>query len=82
MQQDPQAVVGEVPEAVAGAFHFLDEQVQALGGAVGSTGEVVVEDLGAPPLQGPSERSDLLNGVQAAALDRAVQKQTGLSGCR
>ena len=63
---------------MAGALDLLDEQVQALGGAVGGTGEVVVEDLGAPALEGPSELSDFLNRVQAAALDRTVQQQAGI----
>ena len=34
VQQDPQPVVGEAPESVAGAFDFLDEEVQAFGRAV------------------------------------------------
>jgi len=40
---------------VAGAFDFLDDQVQGFGGAVGSAGGVVVEDLATPP--GPAVAS-------------------------
>jgi hypothetical protein len=49
VQQQPQAVVGEVAETVSDALDLLDEQIHGLGGPVGAAlGRMEGEDLGFP----------------------------------
>jgi hypothetical protein len=45
VKQDPQAVVLEAGEAMAGSLDPLHAQVHALGGTVGGPGAVMVQDL-------------------------------------
>jgi len=66
--------VVKATEAVAGSFHFLDDQVPAFGGSVGGAGVVMVEDLGPPLLEGTAEGLDLGNVVTAAGDDRLVEE--------
>ena len=80
VQQDPQSVVGEAPEAVACALDLLDEEVQAFGRPVRRAGAVMVCDLLAPARQCPTEGSDLLDPVGAAPLDRLLDEQLGFGG--
>ena len=50
-------------------FTFLMTQVQPFGGSVGGAGGVMVEDLGAPPPEGPAEGLDLGDVVAGAGDD-------------
>ena len=53
VQQQPQAVVGEVAEAVPDPLDLLDQQVDSLGGPVGAAaGGMPGEDLGLPDPDG------------------------------
>ena len=77
MEQDAEPVVVEVAEPVAASFDLFDGQVQSFGGAVGSAGAVVVEDLGLPFGEGPPEASDFLYPVVSASGDGFVQPEFG-----
>ena len=76
VEEDAEPIVVEVAEPVAASFDLFDGQVQSFGGAVGSAGAVVVEDLGLPFGEGPSEASDFLYPVVSASGDGFVQQQS------
>jgi hypothetical protein len=78
MKEHAEAVVVEPPHSEPAALHPLHAQVQPFGGTVAGTRVVVGEDLGAPRLQGATERADLLDVVVSAALDRLVDEGGGL----
>ena len=60
VQQQPQPVVGEVPEAMADPLHLLDQQVHGFGGSVGAaSGGMEGEDLGLPGSYGVSQPGQL-----------------------
>ena len=60
VQQQPQPVVGEVTEAVPDPLHFLDEQVDRLGGPVGTAaGGMSSQDLGLPGPDGAGQPRQL-----------------------
>jgi len=70
--------VVESAESVAGSFDLFDDQVQAFGGSVGSTGGVMVQHFGAPPGEGVAEGLDLGYVVSVAAEDGLVDEGGGV----
>ena len=65
VEQHPQPVVLEGAEAMAAPLDLLHEQVQPFGRAVGGTGVVMGQDLGAPSSQGVagSTRPSVVDGL-------------------
>jgi hypothetical protein len=59
VEQDPDAVVGEVPEPEGDSFDPFDEVVRGFGGGVGEVAAVPVRDGYSPPSEGPAEAADL-----------------------
>jgi hypothetical protein len=70
----------ETGAATPGTLDLLRAQVDALGRAVGTTGPMVVQDLGAPTLECLSERADLFDLVALASDDGLVEQNPGLLG--
>jgi hypothetical protein len=67
VQEQPQAVVVEVAEAVAAALDLLDKQVQRLGGPIGAAaGGMEGEDLGLLGPDGAGKARQLWNLTPSA----------------
>src|SRR4051794_4441569 len=75
--EDSKAVVVEVPEAVAAALHALDDQVPALGAAVGEPAIEVVDDLAAPTANGSGEALELADAAGGEDGEPAIQEGFG-----
>jgi hypothetical protein len=79
VQQQPQPIVGEVAEAVPDPLHLLDQQVDGLGGPVGTAiGSRPSEDLGLSGSYGASQPGQLGDLDAIAPAVKAIQ---GGAGC-
>ncbi len=67
----------EAGEATARTLDLLHAHIEAFCRAVAGTGPVVVQDLGAPTLEGGAERTDLFDLLALAPDDGLVEEHTG-----
>ena len=67
VEQEPEAVVLEVAEAVADPFDLFDQQVHGFGWSVGQAGAVPAQDLGFPAAHRRGEAAEL-DDVGCAAM--------------
>ena len=82
-EQDPDPVVGEVPEPVGQGAGLLDDTVDRPAAAVGdTTGGEVGQDLGSPLPQGPTESDDSLMGQVCRASSQLLGQLTARGGGR
>src|SRR3954451_23414797 len=70
-------VVVEVPEPVAAAFHALDDEVPALGAAVGEPAVEVVDDLAAPTAEGGGEALELADAAGGEDAEPVIEERFG-----
>lgn len=78
-EEEPEPVVVEVAEAVAGSAGVLDEQVHGLGGAVaGAVGGVEGEELVGPAVDGRGEPDQLGHIGLRAPLEERDQASAGV----
>ena len=80
VQQEPQSVVVQVAESVAGAFHLFDQQVGGFGRSVGHTAGVEVgQQLGAPGVDGAGQAVQFGDVGVGAVGQPPVQPLLGVS---
>jgi hypothetical protein len=79
VEQEPEAIVLEVAEAVADALDLLHEQVHGLGGSVGEAGAVPAQDLVLPAAHGGGEAAEFVDFGSAALGVEAVEPPAGLA---
>src|SRR3954462_15941830 len=70
-------VVVEVPEAVAAAFHALDDEVPALGAAVGQPAVEVVQDLARPTAKGSGEALEFADAAGGEDVEPVIEERFG-----
>src|SRR3954468_5021524 len=75
-------VVVEVPEAVAAAFHALDDEVPALGAAVGEPAVEVVQDLAAPTAKGSGEAFEFADAAGGEDVEPVIEERFGAGPVR